>query len=114
ASGTRGLKLLKALYVVQIDPPLNSPYASTTTTLDLSKVGPTYTPDEQIILTLRIAVDGTIRSDLGRPVPLASLEFRPIIGTGRSVEARTDAAGAFTASLEPGAYFLIVSPRGAT
>jgi hypothetical protein len=114
AGGVRELELLKALYLVEIEPPASSPYARQTTTLDLTKLGPTYTYVEQIPLELKVKVGGTIRSDLGRPVPLASIEIQPLIGRSRAVEARTDAIGSFETALEPGTYLLVVSPRETT
>jgi hypothetical protein len=112
--GVRELSLLKSQYLVDIEPPLNSVFARTSTTRNFTKLGPDYLADEQIVLPLRIKVGGTIVSDLGRPVSFASLEFRPVGGANRSVQARSGANGTFEAPLEPGAYLLIVNPRGTT
>lgn len=113
-SGRRDLQILKARYLLSVDPSSQSRFGRLSTMIDLTKTSPSVAPDEQILLPLRTPVEGSISSALGRPVPYARLELQPLDGPLPSVDITSDAEGKFEAWLEPGRYLMTVIPTSAT
>lgn len=104
--------LLKARYVVRVVPPINTPYTSQRSVLDLTAARAGFVLEEQVTLPQRTEVSGTIVSRFGSPVSGALLELRPLDAETRPGDTITDANGRFTVDLDPGPYLLVVRPRG--
>ncbi|MFO0726891.1 MAG: carboxypeptidase-like regulatory domain-containing protein [Myxococcota bacterium] len=109
ASPQNGVQILAARYLVEIEPDSTSPYQSTAVLLDLPASGAALV-DKQIPLTPKAHVRGTVRSRLGQRVDGAALRFESALEDGRTVNAATDAEGAFDVALSPGDYLVAVSP----
>lgn len=108
ASGKRDLTLLATRYAVDVVPPLDSPYARTSTTLDLGSISPLEAPEAQLVLPERIRATAVVQRSDGAPVALASFELSPLAGGARPVEGMTDGTGIMSALVEPGTYLLVI------
>lgn len=111
---TTQVPLLKARYVVQVVPPVNTPYTSRTMVLDLTSARYGFVQDEQITLPQRTRLRGSVVSRLGRPVVGAFLELRPLSADVRPADTITAGDGTFTVDLDPGRYLMVARPRGAS
>ena len=111
---TSQVPLLKARYMVRVVPPVNTPYTSQVSVLDLTAARYGFVQDEQIILPQRTRVRGSVVSRLGRPVVGAFVELRPLSADVRPADAISGADGTFALDVDPGRYLLVARPRGAS
>lgn len=103
--------LLKTIYSVEVSPPPSAPFAKRRTTLDFTGASLSFVVDAQVVLSPRTRVQGSLSSEIGRPVPGARIELEPLGGHVRPSEAETDAAGRFSVELDPGRYLMVARPQ---
>lgn len=106
--------LLRARYVVRVVPPINTPYKSHRTVLDLTAAQSGFVLDEQVTLTERTRVEGVVRSALDRPVAGALVELLPLASDNRPADAVTDEDGRYSVALDPGPYLVVARALGPT
>ena len=107
------LPLLAERYLYRVETPADSLYASAQGTLDLSATGPGVVLSEQIELSPRPRVRGTVVSSVGNPVGQALIELIPLETNGRPFDAETSDQGAFELPVDQGRYLMMIRPDGA-
>jgi hypothetical protein len=92
-------------YLVEVQTPQQSPFASTKSVLELEGQA-----DEQVLLELRTRVAGIVVSASNRPVADALLELLPLDERARTFDAETGPDGSFVADVDPGLYLVVIRP----
>lgn len=105
----RALPMLASRYLVTVTPPQKSAFAARSLGLDLRSIDPQLILSEQIVLSPRTQISGSLLSETG-PVSGAWLSLIPIDGGSSTLEAQTSDTGAFSFTADPGRYALLCSP----
>ena len=107
---TDQVPIIRGRYLVNIEPPANSPYQRRSTVLNLSTAGPGFTIDERIVLAVRPRVTGAILSAEGLEVAQALVSFQPTDPNRAPTTAVSGPTGTYEITLDPGDYEMTVEP----
>lgn len=101
--------LLRSRYLVDVIPPITSPFGRAQEIFDLRGAGQAFTLDRQVTANLRTTLVGDVASNFGGAVE-GRIEIRPLDDALPPLDTVSDATGRFTLSIDPGDYLLVVRP----